>query len=83
MVRIRLRRIGAKHNPFYRIVVADRDTPRDGRFIEILGQYNPNTTPPQVNVNSERAQYWLKQGAQPSDVVKRIFGWAGTIPAAK
>ncbi|HEX2950902.1 MAG TPA: 30S ribosomal protein S16 [Armatimonadota bacterium] len=72
-VKIRLRRIGAKKQPSYRIVIADSRAPRDGRFIEIVGSYNPLTNPATVVVNDERALYWLRNGAQPSDVVKRLF----------
>lgn len=73
MVRIRLRRMGAKKNVFYRIVVSDKRSPRDGRFIETIGTYNPNTQPETVNLQTERAAYWLQMGAQPSDGVVRIL----------
>lgn len=72
-VKIRLRRVGAKKQPAYRIVVADSRAPRDGRFIEIVGAYNPLTDPSTVQVHSERALYWLSKGAQPTDVVKKLF----------
>jgi small subunit ribosomal protein S16 len=72
-----LRRIGAKKQPAYRIVAADSRAPRDGRFIEILGSYNPLTHPSTVVINAERAMYWLRQGAQPTDVVKKMFVKAG------
>jgi small subunit ribosomal protein S16 len=65
--------MGAKKNPFYRIVVADQQSPRDGRFIEIIGTYNPLTTPIQVEVKRDRAEYWLGVGAQPSDSVVQVF----------
>lgn len=71
MVRIRLRRMGAKKNPFYRIVVADQQSPRDGRFIEIVGTYDPHGT--QVSLKQERLGYWLGVGAQPSDSVARLL----------
>lgn len=73
MVRIRLRRMGAKKSPFYRIVVADQQSPRDGRFIEIIGTYNPLTTPAQIDVKRDRVEYWLGVGAQPSDSVVQVF----------
>jgi small subunit ribosomal protein S16 len=73
MVRIRLRRMGAKKSPFYRIVVADKRSPRDGRFIESIGTYNPNTQPETVDLEMERAAYWLSTGAQPSDGVVRLL----------
>ncbi|MFB3882048.1 MAG: 30S ribosomal protein S16 [Armatimonadota bacterium] len=85
-VRIRLRRIGKKKQPQYRVVVADSRAPRDGRFIETIGQYNPRVEPPLIQVNRERALHWLKQGAQPSDTVKGILARAGvaeeTVPSA-
>jgi small subunit ribosomal protein S16 len=73
MVRIRLLRVGAIRQPSYRIVVADQRSPRDGRFIEIIGNYNPRTEPATVVVDRERALYWLSQGAQPSDAVARML----------
>ncbi len=73
MVRIRLRRMGAKKKPFYRIVVANKQSPRDGRFIEVIGTYDPLTEPETVKVNSERVAYWLGVGAQPSDSVARML----------
>ena len=72
-VKIRLRRVGAKKQPAYRLVIADSRAPRDGRFIEIIGSYNPLTHPSTVVVDSERALYWLRQGAQPSDIVKKLL----------
>lgn len=72
-VKIRLRRMGAKKSPFYRIVVADSRYPRDGRFIEEIGTYNPLTDPSEVKIDNEKAKQWLKNGAQPTDVVKRLF----------
>ena len=79
MVRIRLRRVGAKKAPIYRIVVADAESPRDGRFIEIIGQYNPRTRPETVIVDESRALYWLKVGAQASESVLQLFGKRGTL----
>lgn len=76
-VKIRLRRMGAKKAPFYRIVVADSKCPRDGRFIEEIGFYNPVVTPIEVKFDEEKATEWLKKGAQPTDVVKRLFDKAG------
>ena len=78
MVRIRLRRVGLKKQPSYRIVVADQRTSRDGRFIEIIGNYNPRTKPKTTVVDEERALYWLSKGAQPSDTVRRLLGNTGT-----
>ena len=77
-VKIRLRRMGAKKAPFYRIVVADSRSPRDGRFIDEIGYYNPVAKPEaEVKVNEEKATKWLKNGAQPTDVVKRLFNTVG------
>ncbi|MDP4144391.1 MAG: 30S ribosomal protein S16 [Bacillota bacterium] len=76
-VKIRLRRMGAKKAPFYRIVVADSRSPRDGRFIEEIGYYNPTTEPATVKVDADKASEWIKNGAQPSDTVKRLFDKAG------
>ena len=77
-VKIRLRRMGAKKAPFYRIVVADSRSPRDGRFIEEIGYYNPVAQPEaEVKIDSEKVEKWLKNGAQPTDVVKRLFTKAG------
>ena len=78
-VKIRLKRIGAKKNPFYRVVVADSRYPRDGRFIEEIGTYNPVVEPAQVNIDSEKAQKWIKNGAQPTDTVKSLLKKQGII----
>ena len=78
MVRIRLRRVGARHQPSYRIVVADRESPRDGRFLEIIGNYNPRTEPSTVIVDEARLFHWMEHGAQPSDSVKKVLGSMGT-----
>jgi small subunit ribosomal protein S16 len=88
MVKIRLRRIGAKKQPTYRFVVADARAPRDGRFIEILGHYNPRTEPKTIVVNEDKAKEWLSKGAQPSMTVRRLFAEKGImdrgpIPATK
>ncbi|RVU55292.1 30S ribosomal protein S16 [Anaerosphaera multitolerans] len=72
-VKIRLRRMGAKKNPFYRIVVADSRSPRDGKFIEEIGYYDPLTEPKKVVVDSEKANNWIKNGAKPTDTVDRLF----------
>ena len=76
-VKIRLRRMGQKKAPFYRIIVADSRSPRDGRFIEEIGTYDPNTNPSTFNVNEEAAKKWLANGAQPTEVVGKIFKLAG------
>ncbi len=76
-VKIRLRRMGQKKSPFYRIIVADSKSPRDGRFIEEIGTYNPNTDPSTFNVDEEAAKRWLANGAQPTEVVGKIFKLAG------
>ncbi len=78
-VKIRLRRMGAKKNPFYRIVVADSRYPRDGRFIEEIGYYDPLKEPVEVKVDAEKAQKWLSNGAQPTDTVKRLFKQNGVL----
>ncbi len=72
-VKIRLRRMGAKKAPFYRVVVADSRCPRDGRFIEEIGYYNPLTDPAEIKIDAEKAQEWLKKGAQPTDTVKSLL----------
>ena len=79
MVKIRLRRMGAKKAPFYRIVVADARSPRDGRCIEEIGTYNPLTTPATINVDAEKAQTWIKNGAQPTDTVRGLLKNAGVL----
>jgi ribosomal protein S16 len=78
-VKIRLKRIGAKKNPFYRVVVADSRYPRDGRFIEEIGTYNPLMDPAQINIDGEKAATWLKNGAQPTDTVKSLLKKTGVI----
>ena len=79
MVKIRLKRMGAKKTPFYRIVVADSRYPRDGRFIEQIGTYNPLTDPSTIDVDNEKALKWLSQGAQPTDTVKGLLKISGAI----
>ena len=79
MVKIRLRRMGAKKAPFYRIVVADARSPRDGRCIEEIGTYNPLTQPAAVTVDVEKAQAWIKNGAQPTDTVRSLLKNAGVL----
>ncbi|WP_027634197.1 30S ribosomal protein S16 [Clostridium hydrogeniformans] len=76
-VKIRLRRMGAKKAPFYRVVVADSRSPRDGRFIEEIGYYNPVAEPQELKIDSEKAKKWMENGAQPTDIVKKLFGRAG------
>ncbi|MBO5230596.1 MAG: 30S ribosomal protein S16 [Clostridia bacterium] len=78
-VKIRLRRMGAKKAPFYRIVVADSRYPRDGRFIEEIGTYNPVATPTEVKVDAEKAKQWIANGAQPTDTVKAILKKEGVL----
>ena len=79
MVKIRLRRMGAKKSPYYRIVVADARSPRDGRCIEEIGTYNPLTDPAVINVDAEKAQTWIKNGAQPTDTVRGLLKKAGVL----
>lgn len=79
MVKIRLRRMGAKKNPYYRIVVADSHFPRDGRCIEEIGTYNPLTDPATVTIDVEKAKTWIKNGAQPTDTVKALLKKNGVL----
>ena len=79
MVRIRLRRVGMRHQPSYRIIAADKESPRDGKFLEILGHYNPRTEPFTLGVNEERVYSWLSNGAQPSETVERLFKQVGLM----
>ena len=79
MVKIRLRRMGAKKAPYYRVVVADARSPRDGRGIEEIGTYNPLTNPAAINVDVEKAQAWIKNGAQPTDTVRSLLKKAGVL----
>ncbi|MDI6717201.1 MAG: 30S ribosomal protein S16 [Actinomycetota bacterium] len=78
-VKIRLSRVGGKKNPHYRVVVADARAPRDGRFIDIIGRYNPQTDPSTIEVDRDKASEWLKKGAQPTEQVKKILEIAGVI----
>ncbi|TCS79215.1 30S ribosomal protein S16 [Tepidibacillus fermentans] len=78
-VRIRLKRMGAKKAPFYRLVVADSRSPRDGRFIEEIGTYNPLTQPAQIKIDEEKALKWLQTGAKPSDTVRNLLSKAGIL----
>ena len=79
MVKIRLRRMGAKKAPYYRIVVADARSPRDGRCIEEIGTYNPLTEPATITIDAEKAQTWIKNGAQPTDTVRDLLKKAGVL----
>ncbi len=78
-VKMRLRRMGAKKAPFYRVVVADSRYPRDGRFIEDIGTYNPLTSPSVIKIDAEKAQKWLSNGAQPTDTVKGLLKKSGIL----
>ncbi len=78
-VKIRLKRMGMKKKPFYRVVVSDARSPRDGRFIEEIGYYDPMTKPAEIKVNNERAQYWLGVGAQPTDTVRILLKKSGAV----
>ena len=78
-VKIRLRRMGQKKAPFYRVIVADSRSPRDGRFIEEIGTYDPNNDPSTFNINEEAAKKWLANGAQPTEMVGKLFKLAGII----
>lgn len=79
MVKIRLKRMGAHKKPFYRVVVADVRSPRDGKFIEEIGYYNPLTDPADIKIDEERAKKWLGEGAQPTDTVKKLFKKSGIL----
>lgn len=83
MVKIRLRRVGAKKQPYYRVVVADSSSPAVGKFIEIIGSYNPRTEPPAIEIDAERTLYWLGQGAQATEAVSRILDKQGLIARAE
>jgi len=78
-VKLRLQRLGKKRQPFYRIVAADARSPRDGKFIEVVGTYNPRTNPPEVLIKEDRAIKWLKNGAQPTDTVRSLFRKEGIL----
>jgi small subunit ribosomal protein S16 len=79
MVRIRLRRIGLKGQPTYRVVAADKESPRDGKFLEILGYYNPRTQPATVHLKEDRVYHWMKNGALPTESVAQVFKASGTL----
>ncbi|MBQ7319641.1 MAG: 30S ribosomal protein S16 [Clostridia bacterium] len=79
MVKIRLKRVGAKKAPKYRVVVADERMPRDGRFIEEIGYYNPMTEPAELKIDADKAQQWIKNGAQPTDTVRALLKKSGII----
>jgi small subunit ribosomal protein S16 len=79
MVKIRLRRMGRRNRPFYRVVVADSRSPRDGKFIEIIGHYNPLTEPTTISIDGEKALKWLRYGAQPTDTVRRLLAKLGIM----
>ena len=79
MVRIRLRRVGLKGQPSYRVVAADKESPRDGRFLEILGFYNPRTNPATIHLKEDRVYHWMKNGALPTESVEQIFKSAGVL----
>ena len=79
MVKIRLKRMGAHKKPFYRVVVADSRSPRDGKFIEEIGYYNPLTDPADIKIDDERAKKWLDDGAQPTDTVRGLFKKTGIL----
>jgi small subunit ribosomal protein S16 len=79
MVRIRLRRVGLKGQPSYRIVAADKENARDGRFLEILGFYNPRTNPSTISIKEDRVYHWMKNGAQPTESVAQVFKTVGVL----
>jgi small subunit ribosomal protein S16 len=83
MVRIRLRRMGRRNRPFYRVVIADGRSPRDGKFIELIGHYNPLTDPETVNIDEEKALKWLRSGAQPTDTVRSLLSKLGIMDKVK
>jgi small subunit ribosomal protein S16 len=83
MLKIRLRRVGAKKKPSYRLVVADVRAPRDGAFVDIVGHYNPLTDPETIVIKEEKALHWLKQGAKPTDTTARLLGKAGILEKFK
>jgi small subunit ribosomal protein S16 len=83
MLKIRLRRVGARKQPGYRLVVADARAPRNGAFVDIIGHYNPRTNPETVVIQEEKALHWLKQGAKPTDTTARLLGKAGILEKFK
>ncbi|MCL4498697.1 MAG: 30S ribosomal protein S16 [Chloroflexi bacterium] len=82
-VKMRLARVGAKKQPYYRVVIADARAPRDGRFIEIIGRYNPRTEPSTIEIDGEKAKDWLSKGAQPTDQVRNLLKITGVIGESK
>ena len=82
-VKIRLTRLGDKKSPFYRVIVADSRSPRDGKFIDILGTYNPLTNPAEIKIDNEKAQKWIKNGAQPTDTARNLLVKSGAIEDKK
>ncbi len=83
MVKIRLRRMGRRNRPFYRVVIADIRSPRDGKFIEIIGHYNPLTDPATISIDEEKALKWLRYGAQPTDTVRSLLSKLGIMDKVK
>jgi small subunit ribosomal protein S16 len=83
MVKIRLRRMGRRNRPFYRVVIADSRSPRDGKFIDIIGHYNPLTDPATISIDEEKALKWLRYGAQPTDTVRSLLGKLGIMDKVK
>jgi len=81
MIRIRLRRVGKKHQPYYRVVVAEKDSKRDGAFLETLGSYDPHADPPSIQIDETKTREWLTKGAQPSEAVEKILRKAGITTA--
>ncbi|MBQ9786197.1 MAG: 30S ribosomal protein S16 [Clostridia bacterium] len=82
-VKIRLTRLGDKKSPFYRVIVADSRSPRDGKFIEILGTYNPLTNPAEIKIDNEKAKKWIANGAQPTDTARNLLVKSGAIEPKK
>lgn len=82
-VKIRLTRLGDKKSPFYRVIVADSRSPRDGKFIDIIGTYNPLTNPAEIKIDNEKARQWIKNGAQPTDTARNLLVKSGAIEAKK
>jgi small subunit ribosomal protein S16 len=83
MVKIRLRRMGRRNRPFYRVVIADERSPRDGKFIELIGHYNPLTDPETISIDEEKALKWLRYGAQPTDTVRTLLKKLGIMDKVK
>ncbi len=83
MLRLRLRRVGARHQPSYRVVVADSRAARDGAFVDQIGHYNPRTDPPTIQIDEEKALKWIRQGAQPSEAVAQMLKRLGTLDRVK